>query len=122
MMGNKKTLVIGASENPARYSNKAIRALRFHNHDVIALAKRSGKVEDVVIQTEFPINEKVDTVSMYLGPNRQEEYYNQLVNLKPNRVIFNPGTENDELAALLTKNNIAVEEACTLVLLSIGAY
>ncbi|MCY1721355.1 CoA-binding protein [Prolixibacteraceae bacterium Z1-6] len=122
MMTNKKTLVIGASENPARYSNKAIRALRLHNHDVVALAKRVGKVEDVVIQTEFPESEKIDTVSLYLGPQRQIEYYSQLVDLNPKRVIFNPGTENYELAELLEKNDIAVEEACTLVLLSIGDY
>jgi len=121
-MANKKTLVIGASENPGRYSNKAIRALRLHGHDVVALAKRAGKVEDVLIQTEFPLNEKIDTVSLYLGPQRQDEYYKQLIDLHPKRVIFNPGTENYELAELLEQHNIAVEEACTLVLLSIGAY
>ncbi len=121
-MANKKTLVIGASENPGRYSNKAIRALRLHGHDVVALAKRAGKVEDVLIQTEFPINEKIDTVSLYLGPQRQDEYYSLLFELNPKRVIFNPGTENPEFAELLKQKGIEAEEACTLVLLSIGNY
>lgn len=120
-MANKKTLVIGASENPARYANKAIRALRMHNHDVIALAKRAGNVEDVRIQTEFP-DEEIHTVTMYLGPQRQSEYCSQILNLHPKRVIFNPGTENSELAKMLEKSGIETEEACTLVLLSIGDY
>uniref|UniRef100_UPI003216C252 CoA-binding protein n=1 Tax=uncultured Draconibacterium sp. TaxID=1573823 RepID=UPI003216C252 len=121
-MANKKTLVIGASENPARYSNKAIRALRMHNHEVVALAKREGSVDDVAIKTEFPTDEKIDTVTLYVGPQRQPEYYTAISRLKPKRVIFNPGTENPELAELLQEKGIKAEEACTLVLLSIGAY
>ena len=119
---NKKTLVIGASENPARYSFKAINALRRHNHDVIALAKRKGKVTDIDIVTEFPKDESIDTVTMYVGLQRQAEYYAPIIDLKPKRVIFNPGTENVEFAELLSKHGIDAEEACTLVLLSIGNY
>lgn len=118
---SKNTLVIGASENPARYSNKAIRSLRMHNHNVIALAKRSGKVNDVLIQTEFP-QEGIHTVTMYVGPHRQAEYYSKIRNLHPERVIFNPGTENKELAELLEEDGIETIEACTLVMLSIGNY
>ncbi len=121
MNSNKKTLVIGASENPARYSNRAIRQLRLHRHEVLALAKRAGKVEDVSINTEFP-EEAVHTVTMYVGPQNQSEYYDQVLALNPQRVIFNPGTENDEFALLLEKNNIEAVEACTLVMLSIGNY
>lgn len=120
-MESKKTLVIGASENPARYSNMAIRALRKHKHEVVALAKRTGKVDDVRIQINFP-EEKIHTVTLYLGPQRQTGYYKQLVDLKPERVIFNPGTENNELVHLLEKNNINTIEACTLVLLSTGQF
>ncbi|MDB4583571.1 CoA-binding protein [Draconibacterium sp.] len=120
-MSNKKTLVIGASENPVRYANKAIRALRMHNHDVVALAKRAGKVDDVEIQTEFP-DEKIHTVTMYLGVQRQPEYYSKILNLHPKRVIFNPGTENNELSKKLEEKGIEAIEACTLVMLSIGNY
>ena len=119
---NKHTLVIGASENPERYSNKAINALRLHNHGVFALAKRGGKVNDVIIQTAFPEGKNIHTVSMYIGPQRQSEYYDQIEALKPQRVIFNPGTENDVFASRLRAIGIEVEEACTLVLLSLGIY
>lgn len=120
-MTNKKTLVIGASENPARYSHKAIRSLRMYNHDVIALAKREGQVDDVKIQKEFPKN-GIHTVTMYVGPQRQPEYYSKIIDLHPERVIFNPGTENNEFTELLAENSIEAVEACTLVMLSIGNY
>lgn len=121
-MANKRTLVIGASENPERYSYKAINALRNHKHEVVALAKRTGKVGDVAFETQFPADDEIDTVTLYVGPQRQPEYYSQIVDLHPKRVVFNPGTENAEFAGLLLKNDIEAEEACTLVLLSIGAY
>lgn len=120
-MENKPTLVIGASENPSRYSNKAIRSLRKHKHDVVGFAKREGRIEDVTIQTHFPSN-GIHTVTMYVGVKHQPEYYDQILALKPQRVIFNPGTENPELVSLLKQNGIEAEEACTLVLLSIGNY
>ena len=119
---NKKTLVIGASENPARYSNKAILALRNHKHTVIALAKRAGHVNGVNIETSFPGNEEVNTVTLYIGAQHQPEYYSNIMELKPKRVIFNPGTENKEFVDLLKGKGIEAEEACTLVLLSIGNY
>lgn len=121
-MENKKTLVIGASENPARYSNMAIRLLREHGHEVVALAKRGGKVADVAIQTQFPEDHNIHTVTLYVGPARQPEYYEALVKLKPERVIFNPGTENPELEQLLEKNGIETIMACTLVMLNTGQY
>mgnify|MGYP003681955259 CR=1 FL=1 len=121
-MKNKKTLVIGASTNPARYSNKAISSLRVHNHDVVALAKKGGTVEDVEIETEFPKGEDIDTVTLYVGTKRQPEYYSEIINLHPKRVIFNPGTENKEFEEMLEEKGIEATEACTLVLLSIGNY
>jgi predicted CoA-binding protein len=120
-MENKTTLVIGASENIERYSNKAIRSLKQKGHEVIALAKRPGQVDGVKISTEFPEG-IVDTVTMYVGPQRQGEYYDKILNLKPQRVIFNPGTENDELIEKLESKGIEAVEACTLVMLSIGNY
>jgi uncharacterized protein len=121
-MENKKTLVIGASTNPERYSNMAIHSLRNHHHDVVALAKRSGKVSDVNIQTEFPESEDIHTVTMYVGVERQLEYYQALLELKPERVIFNPGAENFELADMLEMNGIETIEGCTLVMLNTGQY
>ena len=87
----KKTLVLGASLNPDRYSNMAI-------------------------------NRLITTVTLYLNPKRQEEYYDYILSLKPQRVIFNPGTENPDLYKILRENNIENEVACTLVLLGTNQY
>ena len=121
-MENKKTLVIGASENPARYSHLAIHSLRKKGYNVVALAKRQGIVSDVSIQTDFPFKQHIHTVTLYVGPQRQKEYFDSLLKLKPERVIFNPGTENTELEELLEGSGIETMEACTLVLLSTGQY
>lgn len=121
-MENKKTLVIGASTNPTRYSNMAIQLLREYNCEVVALAKRGGEVSDVTIQTEFPQNENIHTVSMYIGAHRQPEYYDFLLELNPERVIFNPGAENFLLAEMLEVNGIEAIDACTLVMLNTGQF
>ena len=121
-MTNKKTLVLGASQNPARYSYLAINMLREKGHEVIAIAKRDGKVKDVeILSQETPI-ENLDTVTLYLNANNQKLYYNYIINQKPKRIIFNPGAENNELALLAKENNIITQQACTLVLLSTGQY
>lgn len=117
-----KTLVIGASENEDRYSNKAIHKLRAHDKPVRALGLREGKVEDIEITTEKTQFDDIDTVTLYLNPKRQKGYYDYVVSLKPRRVIFNPGTENEEFYALLKENSIEMEIACTLVLLSTNQY
>jgi len=119
---NKKTLVLGASTKPERYSNMAIRKLRNYKHDTVAFGLREGLEHGVTIDTELIQYEAIDTVTLYLNPKRQEQYYNYIVSLKPNRVIFNPGTENPEFYKILEKNNIAFEVACTLVLLSTNQY
>ena len=119
---NKKTLVLGASLKPERYSNIAINRLRNYNHEVKAFGHREGEVTGVSIDTDLLQYKAIDTVTLYLNPKRQETYYDYIIGLKPNRVIFNPGTENPELYKLLDKNNIDHEEACTLVLLGTGQY
>ena len=119
---DKKTLVIGASENPVRYSYLAIQSLRKHGNNVVALAKRMGKVADVAIQTEFPKTEAIHTVTLYVGAQRQPEYYEQLLSLNPSRVIFNPGTENTILIELAEKKGIDVVVDCTLVMLRTGYF
>jgi len=118
----KKTLVIGASENPDRYSYKAIHALISHQHDVVAIGLRKGKVAGVSFDSEKKVFEDIDTITLYVGPKNQTEYYNYILNLKPQRVIFNPGTENPELITKLEAAGIYPEIACTLVLLATGQY
>ncbi len=119
---SKRTLVLGASLKPHRYSNQAIRALRDHQHDVIAVGLRSGEVEDVTIDTEFPEDSNIHTVTIYLGMERQMVYTDYLLMLKPTRVIFNPGAENPELAHRLQQNGTETLEACTLVMLATQQY
>lgn len=116
------TLVLGASLNPNRYSNIAIKRLREKNVPVTAIGLRKGKVLDVAILDEKEALENIETITLYLNPNRQEEFYDYILSLQPRRVIFNPGTENEELISLLKENNIEAEIACTLVLLSTNQY
>ena len=119
---SKRTLVIGASTNPERYSNMAIRSLLSHGHEVVALARRSGEVDSVKIQTEFPENQNIHTVTMYVGSQHQVEYYAPILDLNPKRVIFNPGTENSEFVEMLEFRGIETIEGCTLVMLGTGQY
>ena len=122
MNSHKKTLVLGASENPGRYSFLAINRLRAKEHPVVAIGKKTGNVSDVSITTEHPQLNDIDTVTLYLNPKNQKEYYDYILSLHPRRIIFNPGAENDELAVLATEQGIQPMEACTLVLLSTGQY
>lgn len=118
----KKTLVLGASLNPSRYSNLAINRLVAHGHSVVAIGLKKGVVAGVELATEMKPYDAIDTVTLYLNPKRQQAYYNYVVSLKPNRVIFNPGTENPEFYEILKENNIETEVACTLVLLGTNQY
>jgi uncharacterized protein len=118
----KKTLVLGASLKPSRYSNIAIKRLASYGHPVVAVGLRKGEVAGVSITNEMEDFQDVDTITLYLNPQRQKEYYDYIISLQPERVIFNPGTENSELYSLLKKNNIEIEVACTLVMLSTNQY
>lgn len=117
MQQKKKTLVVGASEKPHRYSNKAIRKLLRYGHEVVPLAPRNGQVAGVPFVTGFPKIEDVHTVTLYIGPARQSAYYDYLIALKPKRIIFNPGTENPVLLQKAQENGIETIENCTLVML-----
>lgn len=118
----KKTLVIGASGNPERYAYKAISMLQGHNHPVEAIGRKEIEVLGVQVHKEHKAFGGIHSVTLYVNPKIQQEYYDYILSLKPQRVIFNPGTENPEFYALLKKNNISYEEACTLVLLTTGQY
>lgn len=117
----KRTLVLGAHPDPSRYANKAVVSLRRHGHEVYAFGVRSGTIADVHISSEWPSG-TFDTVTLYLNPDRQQEFYDRILQLNPKRVIFNPGTENVTFERNLMAAGIQVEEACTLVMLSVGNY
>lgn len=118
---NKPTLILGASEKPNRISFQTANRLIDRGEDVFLIG-RGNSVKGVTIHKE-PIDiENLDTITLYLNAQRQEQYYDYILDLNPNRVIFNPGAENAELAALLKEKGIESENSCTLVLLSIGAY
>jgi predicted CoA-binding protein len=117
-----KTVVIGASENPERYSNRAVKSLVQHNEPVVAIGLKTGKIGEVEILADFPKLDDVETVTLYVGPQNQPSWYDYILSLKPKRVIFNPGTENAEFEKMCTDAGIETIEACTLVMLSVGTY
>ncbi|WP_298222674.1 CoA-binding protein [Flavobacterium sp.] len=121
-MKNKKTLVLGATAKPDRYAYMAINSLVGKGHSVVAIGQQTGEVAGVKIQTKAVPVKNIDTVTLYLNPKNQREYYNYIIEAQPKRVVFNPGTENPEFYQLLKSNNIEVEVACTLVLLSTNQY
>ncbi len=121
-MTNKVTLVLGASSNTERYSYKAVQSLLRHKHKVFAVGLKPDLIFDVPISISIPEIEELDTISLYLGPKNQIPYYDEIIKMRPKRVIFNPGAENSELEDLLKTNSIAFEESCTLVLLATGQF
>lgn len=118
----KKTLVIGGSTKPERYANKAIKKLRRFNYPVVSLGLKTGKVDDVTIETGFPDFNEIHTVTMYVGHKNQPQYYDYVIGLKPRRIVFNPGTENTEFEQLANKNGIETIEHCTLIMLGDGSF
>ena len=119
----KKSVVIGASPRPFRYSYTAVMELNRFGHDVTAIGLREEKIGTIPIQTGFPHIEDVDTVTLYIGAKNQPPYYDYILKqLKPKRLIMNPGAENNELKALATEKQIDVVENCTLMMLAHGMY
>lgn len=122
MGSSKKTLVMGASTDPGRYSYKAIKMLQRYGHPVVAIGKKEDDLDGTKIEKEHVSFDGVNTITLYLNPMNQRQYYDYILSLKPERVIFNPGTENPDLYELLRRNGIEIEVACTLVMLSIDQY
>ncbi len=118
----KKTLILGASTNSSRYANLAAHRLVAHGHPIVNVGIKQGEVAGVPIEKPEQIHTDLDTITLYLGPQNQPEYYDYIIKSKPKRLIFNPGTENPELEELAEANGIETTEACTLVLLSTGQY
>ncbi|HQV37296.1 MAG: CoA-binding protein [Flavobacteriales bacterium] len=116
------TLVMGASLKVDRYSNRAIHALRQHGHPVVAVGLREGRVDDVLLVKAIPQGTQVDTVTMYLNAENQSAWEDELIGLRPRRIIFNPGAENPAFAKKAEVAGIETLEACTLVMLSTGQF
>ena len=121
-MSNKKTLIIGATTKQDRYAYLAAKKLLKHGHDIVLLGQKEGTIDGNDIAIEPAPIDNIDTVTLYLNPEKQLPLYNYVIGLNPKRIIFNPGTENPEFEKLLNQNKIEVLEACTLVMLSIGNY
>jgi predicted CoA-binding protein len=119
----KKTLVLGATDNPDRYAYRAAHSLLRHGHDIALVGIKKGEVagRPIIQNKETPV-EEVDTVTLYVGTRNQPEWYDYILRLRPRRIIFNPGTENPELEKLARSQGIETLQACTLVMLSIGNY
>ncbi len=116
---HEKVVVLGASEKPERFSNKAVRLLKRHGHDVLPVGLNRGRIGDVFIVPMKNVSlDNVDTVSIYLSPENQKNYYESVLKWRPKRVIFNPGAENREFRSLLEENDIEVIEDCTLLMLA----
>lgn len=122
-MSQERVVIVGASNNPERYSHRALLLLRQHGHEVVPVHPRLAEIEGIPVVSDLSgIAGPVDTVTMYVGAAISAGLLDKLIALKPHRVIFNPGAENAALAAALQKAGIACEEACTLVLLNTGQF
>lgn len=119
-----KTVILGASTNPGRYSYFAAEMFWERKYDFVPVGLKKGELfgKEILDIRKKPHIDNVHTVTLYIGPSNQPEYYDYIVSLKPKRIIFNPGTENPDLMELARKNNIEVWPACNLVLLSTGQY
>ena len=121
---NKKTVVIGASNNPSRYAYMASNMLDDYGHEVVPVGIKKGEVagKSILDLRQLPEVPEVNTVTLYLGPQNQPEWYDYILGLNPKRIIFNPGTENMELEKKATEKGIEAVYGCTLVMLRAGTY
>ncbi|MEZ4799658.1 MAG: CoA-binding protein [Flavobacteriales bacterium] len=119
---SKPTIVLGASTNPTRYSFLATNRLLGAGHLVFPVGIKKGEIAGIPIINHREILHNIDNITLYLGPNHQEEWKSYILETNPNRVIFNPGTENPEFEKELIDAGIDAVEECTLVLLSTSQY
>ncbi len=119
---NKNVLLLGASLKHYRYSNAAIQALQENNHYVYAVGKEEGLVMGSLISSNLPPIEKYDTVTLYLNAKNQKDYYEKIFMYSPERVIFNPGAENEELEKICKERGVKVVKDCTIMMLKRGEF
>jgi hypothetical protein len=118
---NHRVLVLGASLNPDRYAHKVALKLSRLAYYVVLVGHKPGLIDGLAIETQIP-NNSFDTVTLYLGAKNQHQYIDQLLKLKPKRIIFNPGAENSVFQKIAIQKDIDAFEACTLVMLSMGTF
>lgn len=120
----KRTAIIGATPNPNRYAYMAAEMLVGHGYEIVPIGIKKGEVggQEILDIREQPEVGQIHTITLYIGPRHQPEWYDYLISLKPKRIIFNPGTENHEFQRKARKNRIEIVEACTLVMLRVGTY
>lgn len=124
---HKKTLILGATPNPSRYAYIAASMLSQYGHPFVPVGIKKGEVfgQKILSKAEADAMLKprdIHTITLYVNPLRQQEWYDFLLNLQPQRIIFNPGTENPALAERAQAQGIETVEACTLVMLRTGQY
>jgi len=116
-------VVVGASPKPERYSNQAVRALLDHGHRVIPVHPAVAEIHGIPVARSLEdVDDEVDTVTLYVNAALSSKLRDELLDLHPRRVIFNPGAENTDLRIALERENIACLEACTLVMLATGQF
>ncbi len=121
-MSLKNVIVLGASPNNTRVSYRAVKRLYNYDYNVTAIGNKSGTIASVEIVKNKPLIHDVYAVVLYLKPERQKEYYQYIIDIKPEMVFFNPGTYNPELVKILRENNIKIVEDCALAALSMGSF
>lgn len=123
-MKNNLTVLLGATESQEKYAYLAAQRLHETGHAFVPVGIHPGTVfgHEILNLRQRPAIPEVDTVTLYINPTNQREWYDYILSLKPKRIIFNPGTENPELIQLAAENQIQSEQACTLVLLGTGQY
>ena len=118
----KSTLVIGASLKESRYSNICVKTLASGHFPVTAIGLREGLIDGIQVQAGFPELHDIHTVTLYLGSENQKSWYNYILKLNPERVVFNPGAENQEFENMLSDAGIEVVEGCTIMMVKGGTY
>ncbi len=124
MTGSKKTMIVGASNNPGRYAYLAASMLLDYGHPIVPVGIKKGEIfgHPILDIRQLPMIKEVDTITLYIGPQHQAQWYDYLIGIKPQRIIFNPGTENGEFEKKLEDNGIEAVQACTLVLLRTNQF
>jgi uncharacterized protein len=118
----KKTVVLGATPDPTRFAYKAAHMLKKYGHDFIPVGIKKGEVAGKTIENNYPEMDDVDTVTLYVGTRNLPPLFDYIMGLNPKRIIFNPGTEHDELISMAEEKGIEPVIGCTLVMLSTGSY
>lgn len=124
MTEKKETVVVlGASPKEERYSNQAVNLLAEHGHQVIPVNPAFDNIRGLSTAHKLSdIKDKIDTITLYVNEKVSTSQQDDILALKPKRVIFNPGAENSSLRKVLKKNGVITEEACTLVMLRTGQF